>query len=645
MSGQPRDDDAVDRPGQLDQPRDPDDSGNTGDRADSSDGGSARSVQGATEMPEADRIADFEAFNRFAKSGDIDDRTPAGRARWDSLRRKSGALLPGAWADPVSEDPGPGQTEIAGGGAGASGPDGAACASSEAVVDEETAIDGFPDKRQNRRKLKDWWRLPGLARASGSAASSPGASASSPGASAASSPGASVSSPGASVSSPDAVAPLRNGYGTGTSYPGASPDSAGQENAGPQSASPDSAGQENAGPSSAAWESAAWESAGRESAGRDRRDSLPGWLRGRRLALAAGGLALVCTLLGGVIGGFIVLRTAGISTINPTYTLGTVPPALTNRPATSVAGIAARVTPSVVMIKVNGGVGTGSGFIIQGDYIVTNNHVVTLDGELNNAALRVYFSNGQSAPGELVGRDPYSDIAVIRAVGVTGLPALSLGNSTGVDVGDPVLAVGSPLGLAGTVTSGIVSAVNRPVQPGQTGNSPQVYFDAIQTDAPINPGNSGGPLVNAQGQVIGVDAAIDTLGNNPLTGTQGGSIGLGFAIPINQARRVALQIIRTGYATHAVIGAQIAAGWGGNGAEIMPAKAGSTSTVTPGGPAAMAGLQPGDVITRFDGQTINNADTLLDAIMAMAPGSKTSVTFTQAGQTYTSTMKLGSAPS
>jgi putative serine protease PepD len=205
--------------------------------------------------------------------------------------------------------------------------------------------------------------------------------------------------------------------------------------------------------------------------------------------------------------------------------------------------------------------------------------------------------------------------------------------------------VGSPLGLADTVTSGIVSAVNRPVQPGQSGNSPQVYFDAIQTDAAINPGNSGGPLVNAQGQVIGVDAAIDTLGDNPLTGTQGGSIGLGFAIPINQARRVALELIRTGSATHAVIGAQIAAGWGGDGAEIMPAKAGSTSTVTPGGPAASAGLQPGDVIIKFDGQTINDADTLLDAVTSLAPGTRTSVTFTQAGQTLTSTIQLGSAPS
>jgi putative serine protease PepD len=372
------------------------------------------------------------------------------------------------------------------------------------------------------------------------------------------------------------------------------------------------------------------------------RGALRGELRGRRLALAAAGLALACTMLGGVIGGFIVLHSQQ-SPINPSYSLGTVPPALTGRPASSVAGIAARVTPSVVMIKVNGGEGTGSGFIIQGGYIVTDNHVVTLDNQVTNANLEVYFSNGQSAPGEVVGRDPYSDIAIVKAKGLGGgLPALTLGNSAGVEVGDPVIAVGSPLGLADTVTSGIVSAVDRPVQPGDTaGTSPQVYFDAIQTDAPINPGNSGGPLVNARGQVIGVDAAIDTLGDNPLTGTQGGSIGLGFAIPVNQARRVAVELIRTGHATHAVIGAVLNLGWGGNGAQIAAGKTG----ITAGGPAAQAGLMPGDVITRFAGEPVGSAAALLDAVRSAVPGSQVKVTFSQGGQAHTVTMRLGSATS
>jgi S1-C subfamily serine protease len=372
-----------------------------------------------------------------------------------------------------------------------------------------------------------------------------------------------------------------------------------------------------------------------------RRKRAAAGLHGGKLALAAGGLALACTAAGGVIGGYIALH----AQTDPSYSLGTVPPALMNRPAGSIAGIAARVTPSVVMIKVDGAQGTGSGFIIRGGYIVTDNHVVTLDGEVTNATLEVYFSNGKTASGQLVGRDPFSDIAVIKTAGLSG-PALTLGNSTAIDVGDPVIAVGSPLGLAGTVTSGIVSAIDRPVQPGAgTPTSPQVYFDAIQTDAPINPGNSGGPLVNARGQVIGVDAAIDTLGDNPLTGTQGGSIGLGFAIPINQVRRVATELIRTGHATHAVLGAELNAGWGGTGAQIERSRHGAPATVTAGGPAAAAGLLPGDVIVKFDGQLVTNAATLLDGIRSLAPGATVSVTFDRHGQIRVVSLKLGSAPS
>jgi S1-C subfamily serine protease len=366
-----------------------------------------------------------------------------------------------------------------------------------------------------------------------------------------------------------------------------------------------------------------------------------GELRGGRLAVAAGLLALICTTLGGVIGGYIALH-AQNGQNDPSYNVGTVPAAVAGRPASSVAGIAARVTPSVVMIKVNGGEGTGSGFIIRGGYIVTDNHVVTLDNQVSNAVIRVYFSNGASVPGRIVGRDPYADIAIIKADGISRLPALTLGNSSSVAVGDPVIAVGSPLGLADTVTSGIVSAVDRPVQPGQTaGTTPQVFFDAIQTDAPINPGNSGGPLVNAKGQVIGVDAAIDTLGDNPLTGTQGGSIGLGFAIPINQARRVAVELIKTGHSTHAVLGAAINVGWGGTGAQIT----GSKTAVSPGGPAALAGMRAGDVIVRFGGQPVANGNALLDAIRSTTPGARVGVTFQRDGQSHTVTVRLGSAPS
>jgi S1-C subfamily serine protease len=376
------------------------------------------------------------------------------------------------------------------------------------------------------------------------------------------------------------------------------------------------------------------------------RAGLPHWLQGWRLVVGVCALALTCTLLGGVIGGLVAVTDVAGHT-DPTYSVGAVPrPAPIDRPANSIPGIAARDTPAVVMIKVNGDAGTGSGFVISGGYIVTDNHVVTLDGLVRSASLRVYFSDGKSAPGELVGRDPYSDIAVLKVAGLTDLPALPLGNSASVEVGDPVIAIGSPLGLADTVTSGIISAVNRPVQPGSgNGSSPQVFYDAIQTDAPINPGNSGGPLVNARGQVIGVDAAIETLGDNPITGTQGGSIGLGFAIPVDQARRVIVQLIRTGHASHSVIGATLNQSFAGNGAQIETVGQRGVPAVVPGGPAARAGLRAGDVITQLGGQPITTPYSLLDAIRSLAPGSTVGVSYTRHGRIRHARITLGSAGS
>jgi S1-C subfamily serine protease len=373
----------------------------------------------------------------------------------------------------------------------------------------------------------------------------------------------------------------------------------------------------------------------------------PSWsgrLSGARLLVLALIIAVASALVGGIIGGYIGSGSAAGT--QPSYSLGTVPPALTNRPPDSVAGIAARVLPSVVMIKVNGDEGTGSGFIISGGYIVTNDHVVTLDGAVHHATLQVVFNGGQMESARLVGADPYSDIAILKLQQPVRLPALSLGNSGSVDVGDPVVAFGSPLGLANTVTSGIISALNRPVQPstGGAGSTPEAFYDAIQTDAPINPGNSGGPLVNAQAQVIGVNAAIDTLSANPLNGVQGGSIGIGFAIPINHARIVATELIQTGRAAHSVIGALVNDNYTGNGAQIASSRTGGPS-VSPGGPAALAGLQPGDVITRFAGQPINSATTLLDAIRSQQPGTRVAVTFIGDGGTHTVTLVLGSAES
>jgi S1-C subfamily serine protease len=378
---------------------------------------------------------------------------------------------------------------------------------------------------------------------------------------------------------------------------------------------------------------------------RDRHDlsgSSPGRPAGIRLLVVVLVTAVVSALVGGLVGALI-----GSATVRTpsSYSLGPVPPALTSRPPDSVAGIAARVLPSVVMIKVNGTEGTGSGFIIRGGYIVTNNHVVTLDGQLMHATLQVVFFGGQTEPARLIGTDPYSDIAVIRPLRVPHLPALMLGNSASAEVGDPVVAFGSPLGLADTVTSGIVSAVNRPVQPGAggAGSAPQVFYDAIQTDAPINPGNSGGPLVNGQAQVIGVAAAIDTLGGDPATGVQGGSIGLGFAIPINQARLVVTELIRTGRAAHSVLGALISTSYRGIGAQIALLRVGSTPPINPRGPAARAGLRPGDVIIRFAGQQIGSATALLGAVRSRQPGTQVAVTFTRHGIRHTVTLTLGSA--
>ncbi len=353
------------------------------------------------------------------------------------------------------------------------------------------------------------------------------------------------------------------------------------------------------------------------------------------VALAA---ALAGALGGGLVGGYVGFHAATGGT-QPGFGLGTVSPALTARPPASVAGVAARVLPSVVMVRVNGNQGTGSGFIISGGYIVTDNHVVTLDGQLRHASLQVVFSSGQSVPARLIGRDPYSDIAVIKPDTYGRLPAAALGNSGGLQVGDPVLAIGAPLGLAGTVTSGIVSALHRPVQPGSGGGSAQVYYDAIQTDAPINPGNSGGPLVDGHGKVIGVDAAIDTLGADPLTGAQGGSIGLGFAIPINQVRLIATELVRTGHAAHAVIGAVLNTAYRGSGAQILNSRAG----IRPAGPAARAGLRPGDTVVGFGGQPSSSAYALLDAVRSQAPGARAAVIYVRNGVTRTAELRLGSA--
>ncbi|MGH3320748.1 MAG: S1C family serine protease [Streptosporangiaceae bacterium] len=357
-------------------------------------------------------------------------------------------------------------------------------------------------------------------------------------------------------------------------------------------------------------------------------------------------LAVVIALVAGGIGaGIATWAAAGngssATTAQP-VNLGPPPKGTTQRPAGSVASVAGNVLPSVVSVKVsgNGERGTGSGFVIKGGYIITNNHVAA--PAAHGGRIKVAFTNGKTAPAQVVGRDESYDIAVLKPEGVSGSPPLPLGNSDDVVVGDSVIAIGSPLGLAGTVTSGIVSALNRPVNAGRNASA-QSYISAIQTDAAINPGNSGGPLVDRDGEVVGVNSAIATLGG---AFGQSGNIGVGFAIPINQARRVAQQIINTGHATHPIIGASIDVTYSGQGARI-PARVpnGRPPPILPGGPADKAGLKPGDIIVKLDGKEVTSPTELIVDIRAHVPGDRVSLTYRRDGTEHTVHLALAASRS
>lgn len=347
-------------------------------------------------------------------------------------------------------------------------------------------------------------------------------------------------------------------------------------------------------------------------------------------------VAIVAALAGGTAGGYIGAQQAGPSS---DFHLGSSPKGSTQRAPQSVAGVAQRVTPSVVDIKVSsaGSGDEGSGFLVEGGYIMTNNHVVSAAAK-GGGDLRVNFNDGSRTSARIVGRDASYDIAVLKPDTTGGRKALPLGNSDGMVVGDPVIAVGSPLGLAGTVTTGIISAKDRPVTAGGEDGTQQSYINALQTDAAINPGNSGGPLVNAKGEVIGVNSAIAANpGSTP--GQQSGSIGLGFAIPINKARQVAEQLIKTGKVRHPVIGALIDMGYAGDGARIAQ-NSGQGPGIVSGGPADKAGLKAGDVITKIDGKRIQNAEALLVDIKSHQVGQTISVTYRRGGTEHTVKVKL-----
>ena len=356
------------------------------------------------------------------------------------------------------------------------------------------------------------------------------------------------------------------------------------------------------------------------------------------LAAGAVAIAVVSAGIGGAAATVVELGThvAGGNGRLITGAAPSVPAA--NMPPGSVEQVAAKVVPSVVMLETDLGRQSeeGSGIILSSDgLIMTNNHVVAAAASPKGPApgggapgggapakTTVTFSDGRTAAFTVLGADPTSDIAVVRVQGVSGLSPISMGSSSDLRVGQPVVAIGSPLGLAGTVTTGIVSALNRPVSTtGESGNQNTV-LDAIQTDAAINPGNSGGALVNMQGQLVGVNSAIATLGADS-GDAQSGSIGLGFAIPVDQAKRIADELISSGKATHASLGVQVTTDKGTPGAKVMD--------VVQGGAAATAGVPKGVVVTKVDDRPINSADALVAAVRSKAPGDKVTLTYQDPG--------------
>ncbi|MFD0486241.1 trypsin-like peptidase domain-containing protein [Saccharopolyspora spinosporotrichia] len=348
-------------------------------------------------------------------------------------------------------------------------------------------------------------------------------------------------------------------------------------------------------------------------------------LFGRRVSpRALGALAGVALLLS-VVGGFIGRLTAeeGNPLTNPDVTLAEVEQG-EDRPAGAVAAVAQRVVPAVVSVEVRVGAqgGAGSGVVIDGNgYVVTNNHVVSMAADTPGSQVSAVFHDGTRAQARIVGRDVKTDLAVLK-VEVANPTVAQLGDSDRLAVGDDVIAIGSPLGLSGTVTTGIVSSVHRPVRLAGEGTDTNAVIDAIQTDAAINPGNSGGALVDGNGAVVGINSAIRTLGS----GGEGGSIGLGFAIPIDDARRIAQELIRTGQVRHADLGVNAKSVSDGvaDGAQVQNVQDGSA--------AAAAGIAEGDVIIRVGDRRVGSADELIVAVDRNPVGATVPVTVVRQGR-------------
>ena len=342
------------------------------------------------------------------------------------------------------------------------------------------------------------------------------------------------------------------------------------------------------------------------------------------------------------------------------YYLGTLPtPVVVNRNADVnwVSGAATVAMPSTVTINVGDSRagGSGSGVFLNSDgYILTNNHVITLDGQSSNPTVEVQTYDKKTYNAEIIGRDPMNDLAVIKVEG-TGFKPIEFTDSSNLNIGDPVVAIGAPLGLTESVTSGVISALNRTISvsnssapsdgglqlwSGNAGSAP-VSLRVIQTDAAINPGNSGGALVNAKGQLIGINVAIASTGSAS-SDSQSGNIGVGFSIPSNVAKRIADEIIKDGKATHGLLGALVTDKLFDEKASTSFSVGALIKEVTADGAAAAAGLQAGDVVTKFNGQVILEAGDLTAAVRWEPAGATATVEFLRDGKPQKATVTLGS---
>jgi putative serine protease PepD len=369
--------------------------------------------------------------------------------------------------------------------------------------------------------------------------------------------------------------------------------------------------------------------------------------RSRAGAFTIGALA-IALVSAGVGGGVATLVKPDRPTITTSASGAAPSEPAASLPAGSVEQVAAKVVPSVVKLETDMGRQSeeGSGIILSSDgLILTNNHVVAAakggpgapgaPDAPGDTQTKVTFADGNTTSFTVVGTDPSSDIAVVRAAGASGLTPITLGSSGNLRVGQDVVAIGSPLGLEGTVTTGIVSALNRPVAAGGDAQNQNSVLDAIQTDAAINPGNSGGALVNMNGELVGVNSAIATLGGDS-GAAQSGSIGLGFAIPVDQAKRIADELIQSGTASHASLGVQVGNDAGADGAKIVD--------VTSGGAASAAGLPSGVIVTKVDDRVIGSADALVAAVRSKAPGDQVTLTYLDpSGKPQTVQVTLGKA--